>query len=158
MWRSMCLGFALALGTAQAAVGQQRLHVQNTMTEGIYFWIKSEVRPDTEWQRHFIRKNDTFSIRLVSPDCFQIVVEDPQGRKFSAGLFPLKAMLEGNPSQVLKLEGIFATQAAAYMEWSPSRRAWILRPRNKSERVGVTFNFRVNDELSYEPITAHRIE
>jgi len=152
-----CLAFVMAIAAAEVACGQ-RLHVHNAMKEGVHFWIKSEVNPDTEWMCRFIRKNTTYSIRLVSPDRFHVVVEDPQGRRFSVGLLPLKAMLEGNPEGVLKLDGIFETRAAAYLEWSPSRRAWLLRRRAQAERTAVRFLFHVNEELSYEPIIAYQVE
>ena len=95
------------------------------------------------------------SLKLVSPDRFQVVVEDQQRRLFSAGYMPLRAMIADNPLGVLDLGGILETKVASVYEWQPCERRWIRRTVPKVDRVAVTLTLHV-DGHSYETIEAKR--
>jgi hypothetical protein len=157
--RRLAATFFVLVPLANAGFAHQQsapvLRVHNKMREGIYLWMKPEIKSSREWRRWFIPKGDTYPITLVSPDRFQVVVEDLQGRQFSAGLLPLRAMIARNPSGTLELGGLFETRTATRSEWSPSQRRWIRRTRQVDVRVAVTYTLRTR-QMTYDTITAER--
>jgi hypothetical protein len=155
MTRSAVVVTVVLLTCNVSASAQQLLNVHNGMSEGVYVWIKSETRPEKDWQRWFVARNCTKPVRLNSPDRFQVVVEDQQHRQFSVGLLPLKRMIGENPSGVLDLGGVFAAKMATSTEWSPSLRSWVIRQTETSERIGVTYTLRAG-RVQYERITAYQ--
>jgi hypothetical protein len=140
-----CAAVAVALQVLFVICGSsaaQTLRINNSMDSGVWLWMKSEAKKD--WSRWFIARNEFKDVTLVSPDRYQVVVDDRQRARHSAGLLALRAMLADDPSGVLEIGGIMETKAETYYGYSERERRWVLRQRQRKIRVAVTFTLYVN--------------
>ncbi len=146
-WIARCAALIVVLQISFVACEgtvAQTLRVNNSMDSGVWLWMKSEAKKD--WSRWFIARGDSKDVTLVSPDRFQVVVDDQQNARHSAGLLALRAMLKENPSGVLDIGGIMQMVAENYYAYCPQERRMRLFQRQRNVRVAVTFTLYVNGE------------